>query len=84
MAHTEPSHLDLHCLPFWSWFKTIIPICNNGTYPNSKMEESTSETRVKGLTCDLKPFDKAAPNSFNLGPVASGYTLPLHCFSLSM
>ena len=23
MAHNEPSHQDLHCLPFWSWFTTV-------------------------------------------------------------
>ena len=30
MAHNEPSHQDLHCLPFWSNFLSDIPICSNG------------------------------------------------------
>ena len=29
-AHNEPSHLNLHCLPFRFQFFTDTPICNNG------------------------------------------------------
>ena len=30
MAHYEPSHLDLHCLPFCSSLLTNYPACKNG------------------------------------------------------
>ena len=42
MAHNEPSHLDLHCLPFCLDYLTDIPICSNGACPNSVMEKSIS------------------------------------------
>ena len=29
-SRNEPSHQDLHCLPFGSRFLTDFPICNNG------------------------------------------------------
>ena len=50
MAHNEPSHLDLHCLPFCSCFIFPIPCFAIMDMPKLKMEESTSETQgVKGL-----------------------------------
>ena len=34
-ARCEPSHQDLHCLPFWYWYLTENAICNNGSCRSS-------------------------------------------------
>ena len=43
--HNEPFNLDLHCLPFCSWFLTVIPICNNGCVRILYLKVSTLETQ---------------------------------------
>ena len=49
-ARNEPSHLDLHCLPFGSrFFLTDIPICNNGNVQIQRLKGPLQKRRDEGL-----------------------------------
>ena len=44
-AHTEPSHLDLPCLPFYYCFLTKTPIFNNGCVQIQRWNNSFQKPR---------------------------------------
>ena len=57
MAHDEPSHLDLHCFPFCSWFwtDTLFAIMDMPKFKDEKIHFINSG--VTGLTwCDFAIF----------------------------
>ena len=63
-AHHEPSHLDPHCLPFWSSFVTDIHIYNNGHIYIVKRKSRINKFRVKGLSSQRYhywPFQNCIP-----------------------
>ena len=49
-ARNEPSHLDLHCLPFCSCFMADTPIRNNGCVQNHRRKSPLDKLRVERVT----------------------------------
>ena len=46
-AHYEPSHLDLHCLPFWFWITTVTLLAANGCVQMQRWKSLFQEHRVE-------------------------------------
>ena len=49
-ARNEPSHQDLHCFPFWYWFLTETPICNNDEFKIKDGKLHFINSGLKGLS----------------------------------
>ena len=63
-AHKEPSHLDLYCLPFCTWFMSYTPIRNNGCVQNQRRKRpfhKLSVEKVKKWRSLLYRINAATP-----------------------